>query len=185
VATQPHDGFITQWVLSFLPLQLWRILSTDSHPATSREYGSPHIVGFFFLTTNHTTLNGSTRWGSPLRPPPWAQSLVLTVVDSSRHTHGSASSPTVQGLVQDLNVYKPHGPWLSQWNLSTTVAFKMQWFFLFYHDKQTNTHEYYIHGFIFPAHIINGLLFPNQKRLGPFPKKSTHPVRKWHWPIGK
>jgi len=32
-----------------------------------------------------------------------------TGVDSSRHTHGSESSPIVQGLVQDLNVYKTHG----------------------------------------------------------------------------
>ena len=79
-AIQPHDGFITQWVFSFLPLQLSRILSADSHSATGRDYGSAHIVGFFFFTTNHTTLNGSTRWGgSPLRPLPWAQSLILTV----------------------------------------------------------------------------------------------------------
>jgi len=76
---QPHDGFITQWVFPFLPLQPSRILSMDSHLATGRDYGSPHIVGFFFFTTNHTNLNGSTRWGSPFRPPPWAQSLILTV----------------------------------------------------------------------------------------------------------
>jgi len=66
---QPHDGFITQWVFIFLPLQPSRILSMDSHPA----------LGFFPFTTNHTNLNGSTRWGSPFRPPPWAQSLILTV----------------------------------------------------------------------------------------------------------
>ena len=70
---QPHDDFITQWVFSFLPLQPSRILSTDSHPATGRDYGSPHIVGFFFFTTNHTSLIRSTRWGSPFRPPAWAK----------------------------------------------------------------------------------------------------------------
>jgi len=32
-----------------------------------------------------------------------------TGADSSRHTHGSESSPIVQGLVQDLNVHKTHG----------------------------------------------------------------------------
>jgi len=79
VSIQLLDGFITQWVFSFLPLQLPRILSTDSHSATGRDYGSPNIVGFSFFTTNHATLNGSIRWGSPLRPPPWAQSLILTV----------------------------------------------------------------------------------------------------------
>jgi len=60
---QPHDGSITQWVFPFVPLQLSRILSTDSHPATGRDCGSPHLVGFFFFTTNHTNLNGSTRGG--------------------------------------------------------------------------------------------------------------------------
>jgi len=54
-------------------------LSSDSHPATGRDYGSPHIVGFYFFTTNHTNLTGSTRWGSPFRPPLWAQSLILAV----------------------------------------------------------------------------------------------------------
>jgi len=76
-----------------------------------------------------------------------------TGVDFSRHTHGSESSPIVQGLVQDLNVYKTHGAWLSQWNLTTTDAFKMQWVFSCYHDKQTNTHGYYIHGFNFSPTI--------------------------------
>jgi len=56
-----------------------RILSMDSHPVSSRDYGSPHIVGFSFFTTDHTNFNGSTRWGSPLRPPPWVQPLILTV----------------------------------------------------------------------------------------------------------
>jgi len=78
-----------------------------------RDCGSPHIVGFAFLTTNHTNLNGSTRWGSPIRPPSWAESLILTVhrlgLIPQRHTHGSESLPIVQGLVQDLNVYKTHG----------------------------------------------------------------------------
>jgi len=106
----PHDGFITQWVFPFLPLQPSRILSTDSHPATDRDCGSPHIVGFSFFTTNHTNLNGSTRWGSPFRPPPQAQSLILTVhglgLIPQRHTHGSEFLPLVQRLVQELNVYK-------------------------------------------------------------------------------
>jgi len=93
-----HSGFF-----SFLPLQPSRILSTDSHPATDRDCGSLHIVGFFFFTTNHTNLNGSTRLGSPFRPPPLAQSLILTVhglgLIPQRHTHGSESLPIVQGLV--------------------------------------------------------------------------------------
>jgi len=110
---QPHDGFITQWVFSFLPLHPSRNLSTDSHSATDRDCGSPHIVGFSFFTTNHINLNGSTRWGFPFRPLPWAQSLILTVhglgLIPQRHTHGSKSVSIVQGLVQDLNVYKTHG----------------------------------------------------------------------------
>jgi len=88
---QSHDGFITQWIFSFLPLQPSRILSMDSHPVTDRDCGSPHIVGFSFFATNHTNLNGSTRWGSPFRPPPWAQSLIFTVhglgLIPQRHTH--------------------------------------------------------------------------------------------------
>jgi len=51
--------------------------------------------------------------GSPFKPPPWAKSLTLTVhglgLSPQRHTHGSKSLPIVQGLVQDLNVYKTHG----------------------------------------------------------------------------
>ena len=47
--------------------------------------------------------------GSPFRPPPWAKSRILTVhglgLSPQRHTYG----PIVQGLVHDLNVYKPHG----------------------------------------------------------------------------
>ena len=60
---QPHDGSTTQWVFSFWPLHPSRILSTDSHPSTDRDCRSPHLVGFSFLTTNHTNLNGSTRGG--------------------------------------------------------------------------------------------------------------------------
>jgi len=48
-----------------------------------------------------------------VRPPPWAKLLILTVhglgLSPQRHTHGSESLPIVQGLVQDLNVYKTHG----------------------------------------------------------------------------
>ena len=60
---QTHDDSITQWVFPFLPLQPSRILSTDSHPTTDRDCGSPHLVGFCLFTTNHTNLNGSTRGG--------------------------------------------------------------------------------------------------------------------------
>jgi len=54
-----------------------------------------------------------TKGGFSFRPPPWAQFLTLTFhglgLSPQRHTHGSESLPIVQGLVQDLNVYKPHG----------------------------------------------------------------------------
>ena len=71
----PHNGFSTQWVFLFYYYNLQgSCLRTVIQPCRS-----PHIVGFFFFTTNHTTLNGITRWGSPLRPLPWAQSLILTV----------------------------------------------------------------------------------------------------------
>ena len=109
---QPHDGSITQWVFSFLPLQPSRISSMDSHPATGRACGSPHLVGFFLFTTNHTNLHGSTRGGLLEDHPPWAKSLILTVhglgLSPERHTYGSESVPIVQGLVYDLNVYKTH-----------------------------------------------------------------------------
>ena len=78
-----------------------------------------------------------------------------TGFDSSRHTHGSESSLIVQGLLQDLNVYKPHGVWLSQWNLITTDAFKMQWVFSF-------------------------LTWQTKKN-----QRVLHPVRKWHQLIGQ
>jgi len=51
--------------------------------------------------------------GSPFRPPPWAQSLILTVhrlgLSPQRHTHRSESQSIVQGLVQDLMTTKPMG----------------------------------------------------------------------------
>ena len=51
-------------------------------------------------------------------------------------------------------------------------------FFFTTTNKQTNTHGYNTHGFIFSSHhYIKGLLFPNQKRLGPFPKKSHTPSK--------
>jgi len=57
---------------------------------------------FLFYTTNHTSLNGSTR-GGPFRPTPWAKSLILTVpglgLSPQRHIYGSESVPIVQGLV--------------------------------------------------------------------------------------
>ena len=102
-----------------------------------------------------------------------------TGFDSSRHTHGSESSLIVQGLLQDLNVYKPHGVWFSQWNLTTTDAFKMQWVCSFFTttNKQISTVAWVLHTrvYFFPDHNIKGLLFPNQKRLGPFPKKAHTP----------
>jgi len=53
------------------------------------------------------------KWGSRFRPPPWSESLILTVhglgLSPPRHTYGSESVPIVQGPVYDLNVYKTHG----------------------------------------------------------------------------
>ena len=46
---QSHTIFVTKWVFSFLPLQPPGILATASHPATGRDYESPHIVGFSFF----------------------------------------------------------------------------------------------------------------------------------------
>ena len=71
---QPHNGWITnpatRWLhhtvgFFFLTTTTFKDhgLSTDSHPATCRDCGSPHLVGFSFFTTNHTNLNGSTREG--------------------------------------------------------------------------------------------------------------------------
>ena len=55
---QPHDGWITnpttRWFhhtvgFSFFTTLTFKILSTDSHPATGRDCGSPHLVGFSFF----------------------------------------------------------------------------------------------------------------------------------------
>jgi len=48
--------------------------------------------------------------------------------------------------------------------------------FLFYHDQPTKilTGTTYT-GLFFPNHNMKGLLFPNQKRLGPFPKIAHTP----------
>jgi len=69
---QPHDGWITnpttRWFhhtvgFSFFTTLNFKILSTDSHPTNGRDCGSPHLVGFFYFTTNHTNLNISTKGG--------------------------------------------------------------------------------------------------------------------------
>ena len=137
---QPHDGFITQWVFVFLPLQPSRILSTDSHPALAETTGLLISWVFSFLPRTIPT-STDQQGGGLLSDHPHGHNHYThsprTGVDSSRHTHGSESSPLVQGLVQDLNVYKTHGLWLSQWNLTTRDAFKMQWVFSFL-TRQTN-----------------------------------------------
>ena len=113
----------------------WDIISTDSHPATGRYCGSPYLVGFSPFYHEPYQPQRINKGGSPFRPPPWAKSLILTVpglgLSPQRHTYGSESVPIVQGLVYDLNVYKTHGEWLSQWNLTTWDAFKIQWVFSF------------------------------------------------------
>jgi len=78
----------------------------------------------------------------------------------------------VQGLVQDLNVYKTHGTWFSQWNLTSTDA--MGFSFFTTTNDQMSTGITYMDS-IFSRHNIKGLLFPNQTRLGPLPKKARTP----------
>jgi len=97
-----------------------------------------------------------------------------TRVDSSRHTHGSESSPIVQGLVQDINVYKTYGPWLSRWNLSTTDAFKMQWVFSFL-PRQTNKYPWVLHTRVlfFPTIPLRVYSFPTKKTGSISQKKHT------------
>ena len=79
----------------------WQRLQVSSYRGFfyfNHEPYQPHRiinVGVSFQTTSMGTI---TYAHSP-----------LTGVDSSRHAHGSESSPIVQGLVQDLNVYKTHG----------------------------------------------------------------------------
>ena len=73
--------------------------------------------GFFLFYHEPYQPQRINKGGSPFRPPPWAKSLILTVhrlglspqTFKLRHTHGSESLSIVQGLVQDLNVYKTHG----------------------------------------------------------------------------
>jgi len=84
---------------------------------------------------------GVSSWTTPMGTITYTHSP-RTRVDSSRHTHGSKSSPIVQGLVQDLNVYETHG--LSRWNLSTTDAFKMLWVLSFL-TLQTNKYPRVLH----------------------------------------
>ena len=109
---QPHDGFITQWVFIFLPLQPSRILSMDSHPALAETTGLLTSWVFSFLPRTIPT-STDQQGGGLLSDHPHGHNHYThsprTGVDSSRHTHGSESSPIVQGLVQDLNVYKTHG----------------------------------------------------------------------------
>jgi len=62
------------------------------------------------------------------------------------------------------------------WDLTTTDVFKMQWVFSVL-PRQTNKYPWVLHTrvYFFEAHTMKGLLFPNQKRLGPFPKKAHTP----------
>jgi len=84
------------------------MLSTDSHPASPETAGVLISWDFFFFNTNHTNLNGSTR-GGLLSDHPHGQNHSHSLgLSPQRHNYGSESVPIVQGLVQDLNVYKTH-----------------------------------------------------------------------------
>ena len=54
-------------------------MSTDSHPATGRDCGSPYVVGFSLFYHEPYQPQRINKGGSPFRPPPWAKSLILTV----------------------------------------------------------------------------------------------------------
>ena len=141
-------GLLISWVFPFLPRTI--PTSTDQQGGgllSDHPHGHNHLY------------SQSTDWGWFLKDIPTGLNLYQAIV---------------QGLVQDLNVYKIHGVWLSQWNLTTRDAIKMQWGFSFL-PPQTNKYSRVLHTrvYFFPDHNIKSLLFPNQKRLGPFPKKGS------------
>ena len=96
-------GLLISWVFPFLPRTI---------PTSTDQQGG---VSFQTTPMGKITHTHSPRLG----------------LSPQQHTYGSESVPIVQGLVYDLNVYKTHGEWLSQWNLTTWDAFKMQWVFPF------------------------------------------------------
>jgi len=170
------------------------MLSTDSHPATGRDYGSPHIVGFFFFTTNHTNRNdqllnteGFSFEATPMNTIIHTHSS-QTGVEFSRHTQRSESWPySPRTGARSKCVQKPWGVDLTM-DLTTADAFKTQWVFSFLPRQNRQIPTGTTHAGLWSKisdHNIKGLLFLNQKRLCPFPTKSTHSVRKWQKLIGK
>jgi len=141
---QPHDGWITNPVTRwfhhtvgfffFTTITFKDLVYVQSSSLWYRLLVSLSR-GFFLFYHEPYQPQRINKGGSPFRPPPWAKSLILTVpglgLSPQRHTYGSESVSMVQGLVYDLNVYKTHGEWLSQWNLTTWDTLKMQWVFSF------------------------------------------------------
>jgi len=99
-------GLLISWVFPFLPRTI---------PTSTDWQGG---VSFQTTPMGKITHIHSTRTG-------------VRGLSPQRHTYGSESVSIVQGLVYDLNVYKTHGEWLSQWNLTTWDAFKIQRVFSF------------------------------------------------------
>jgi len=111
---QSHDVFITRWGFLFFYHYNFQgsCLRTVIQPLVVTT--GLLICGFFLF--NHEPYHpqrinkvGVSSEITPMATITYTHSP-RTGVDSSRHTHGSASSPIVQGLVQDLNVYKTRGP---------------------------------------------------------------------------
>ena len=139
-------GFSFFTTTTFEDLVYWQ---TSSHWQRLRVSSYRGFFLFFKVTTIHTNLNRST----PFRQPPLAQSLILTV-------NGLGLIP--QDIPTGQNLYLQSKDW---YKIQMSTKFmgcdshngtqppqtpsRCSWFFLFYHDKQTNTHGYYIRGFIF------------------------------------
>jgi len=82
-------------------------------------------VGFFFFTTTNQQIPTGTTCADAFMTQ-WIFSFLPRQTDAYPRVLHDAFAPVVYGLV-----------------------YMTQWVFLFYHDKQTNTHGYHIHGFHF------------------------------------
>jgi len=140
-----------------------------------------------FLTTNHTNHNGSTKWGSPFRPTPWAKSFTPTV-------RGLGLIPQDIPKGQNLNRgYSPrtgtrskylHNPWGVILTMEPNHHRRLQdavglfFFTTGTTNKQTNNHGYYIHGFKFHPTQHKGFTLAHPNKTGSISQKSAHHVRK-------
>jgi len=159
---------MSTWVQSFAP-KVWGLVYNHSHTKSTDWW-------WFLLTylmVGILTYSPRTGTRSKCLQIPWGVDLTLEP-DHQKHLHDPVGFFFFTTTV--TNRWIPTGiTWrICTHSLRTGVHAAVGFPFL---PRQANKYSRVLHTRVsfFPDHNIKGLLFPNQKRLGPFPKKAHTP----------